>query len=189
MSLFDRDGKRKYLNPTERLRFYRSVRRADCPMERAFFLTLFFTGCRLSEALNLRAEDVDFSEKVLIFRTLKQRRSIRYRAIQIPEELLESFSVLFTGGCSENDQTIWSWSRTTAWRKVGARMESVKLDGVKATAKGLRHGFAIANISEGVPITTVQKWMGHSQLRTTSIYLDFIGADERKLARRAWPKN
>jgi integrase len=189
LSLFDRDGKRKYLNVSERLRFFRSVRNVECPAERGFLLTLFYTGCRISEALNLRREDVDFSEKILVFRTLKQREFVRYRALPVPDELLDLLKLLAEENEDASTESIWRWSRTTAWRRVGAQMALTRLDGTKATAKGLRHGFAIANVSEGVPITTIQKWMGHSQLRTTSIYLDFVGKDERNLARRAWPKN
>jgi integrase len=81
LSLFDRDGKRKYLNVAERLRFFRSVHKVDCPAERSFLLTLIYTGCRISEALNLRPGDIDFSEKIVVFRTLKQRNFVRYRAI------------------------------------------------------------------------------------------------------------
>jgi len=140
LSLFDRDGKRKYLNASERLRFYRTVRLLPDLELRAFVLTMIYTGCRISEALNMRRSDVDFSERILVFRTLKQRKAIRYRALPVPDELLELFRKLNIDNCDDgdNDKMIWQFSRTTAWRRVKEQMKIAELDGVKATPKGLR---------------------------------------------------
>jgi len=68
-------------------------------------------------------------------------------------------------------------------------MKLAGLNGVKATPKGLRHGFAITCISEGIPLPTLQKWLGHARLETTAIYLDFVGEDERRLAEKIWSTN
>jgi len=37
-----------------------------------------------------------------------------------------------------------------------------------------------------IPLPTVQKWLGHARLDTTSIYLDFVGEDKRRLAEKVW---
>jgi integrase/recombinase XerD len=63
-------------------------------------------------------------------------------------------------------------------------MAQAGLSGIKATPKGLRHAFAIAGVSAGIPLPTIQKWMGHARAETTAIYLDFVGEDERAWARR-----
>ena len=60
------------------------------------------------------------------------------------------------------------------------------LDGVQATAKGLRHGFAVGAVNAGVPLTTVQKWLGHADLETTAIYTNAMGKEEYELAKRMW---
>lgn len=66
-------------------------------------------------------------------------------------------------------------------------MEKAGITGVKSTAKGLRHGFAIfALVEKKIPITTVQKWLGHANLETTAIYANALGIEERKLATRLW---
>ena len=49
-----------------------------------------------------------------------------------------------------------------------------------------RHGFAVECIANAIPLTTLQKWMGHARLETTAIYLQVMGAEERRLARRLW---
>ncbi|HUN97162.1 MAG TPA: hypothetical protein VMU69_13155 [Bradyrhizobium sp.] len=41
-------------------------------------------------------------------------------------------------------------------------------------------------IHPGVPPHLVQRWLGHASLRTTSIYIDVMGPDERALAALMW---
>ena len=69
----------------------------------------------------------------------------------------------------------------------GDRPASAGLHGVRAVPKGLRHGFAVACVQEKIPLSTVQKWLGHARAETTAIYLDFVGQDERDWARLTWP--
>ena len=183
-SLFDREGNRKYLNPEERLKFYEMAKLIPELRDRSFCLTLYYTGCRISEALELDSRSLDHSNKMLIFRTLKQRRNDRYRALPIPNELIHEIDSQIRS--RTNTDLIWNFSRTTGWRVIRKIMQQAGLDGVKATPKGLRHGFAVACISAQIPMPTLQKWMGHSRFETTTIYLDFVGKDERDLAKRIW---
>jgi integrase/recombinase XerD len=60
------------------------------------------------------------------------------------------------------------------------------VDGAAGTPKGLRHGFGIAAVASAVPLTMIQKWMGHTDISTTAIYLDASGAEERLIAIRMW---
>ena len=53
----------------------------------------------------------------------------------------------------------------TAWRQVHAVMEEAKLSGVKASPKGLRHGFGVTAVSAGIPLNLIQKWLGHARCR------------------------
>jgi integrase/recombinase XerD len=153
-------------------------------MKRTFCLTLLYTGCRISEALNLSWDRVDLGEQALVFRTLKQRNSQTYRSVPIPERLLNELGVLWYPGAF--DGLVWPWSRAKGYRLIKEVMDRAELTGIKASPKGLRHSFAVACISRGIPITTVKKWMGHARLETTAIYLDFIGEEEREQARLLW---
>ena len=59
-------------------------------------------------------------------------------------------------------------------------------DGPHRCPKGLRHAYGIHATLKGIPVTQLQKWMGHAQLSTTSIYLDFQGEEAADLAARMW---
>jgi site-specific recombinase XerD len=50
----------------------------------------------------------------------------------------------------------------------------------------MRHGFGVGTLQSGVPITLVQRWLGHARLSTTAIYADVSGAEEMAFAERFW---
>ena len=81
---------------------------------------------------------------------------------------------------------LWRWSRTTAWLYVKAVMAAAGVTGTPATPKGLRHGFGVNAFQSNVPPHLVQRWLGHASLRTTAIYGDVIGPEERGIAARMW---
>ena len=186
--LFDRHGNRKYLNTSERLRFYRAARRTRCLVERVFLLTLYYTGCRISEAIALTPDNFDFAGRMIVFQTLKQRSKRRFRALTIPGQLAGLLRVLIELHGRTAKDRLFPFSRITGWRHVKDCMVGADLHGPQATPRGLRHGYAIAAVSREVPLPTVQKWLGHTSLKTTGIYLNFVGEEERKLASRTWPR-
>ena len=180
--LLDRRGSRKYLNHDERRAFARAAE--DSPLaERAFGLTLLYTGCRISEALQLPRGRADPDEGVLIFETLKRRRKGVYRAVPVPALLLDLLAKL---NAAEPQDRFWNWARSTASLRVADLMREAGVQGARASAKGLRHGFAIACVEANIPLTTLQKWLGHARLETTAIYADASGKEERRLAERLW---
>ncbi len=60
------------------------------------------------------------------------------------------------------------------------------IDGVHATVKGLRHAFGVRGALGKVPLSVIQRWMGHSDPTTTAIYLAVRDDEERALIRRTW---
>lgn len=183
-ALFDRTGDRKYLNAAERRVYARGIGDDLDLSEQAFCLTLFYTGCRISEGLNLTRERVDLRGKALIFETLKRRRRGHFRSVPIPDSLIRLFGRIVAG--LEPSAHVWQFSRATAYRLIIDRMADAGVTGAMASPKGLRHGFAVACIGQNIPLTTVQKWLGHARLETTAIYLSVAGEEEREFARRLW---
>jgi integrase/recombinase XerD len=184
MQLYDCAGRRKYLTPAERREFLRAAESAPRAV-RTFCATLAHTGCRISEALALTAVRVDMGSGVLVFESLKKRRKGVYRAVPVPHAFLATLDAVhgldaLAGG------RLWTWSRTTAWRRVREVMQSAGLHGLPATPKGVRHGFGIKAVTCDVPLNMTQKWLGHARLATTAIYTDATGPEEQKIAARMW---
>jgi len=191
LSLFDDSGNRKYLTPAERKRFYQATGEVSKDW-RTFGLMLYFTGCRLSEALNMKVKDIDFATGAVTIGTLKQRQSGVYRQVPLSGDYLRSLDDAFDLRIlqKKNSRTrngyIWGWSRKTGYNVVKDIMDKASLDGLGAMPKGLRHAFAIACLDKGIPLNMVQKWMGHSSIKTTAIYANATGQEERKLAAKLW---
>jgi integrase/recombinase XerD len=182
--MFDRRGNRKYLNSAERLAFLRAAKHEPDALRRAFCLTLFYTGCRISEALNLTAGRFDITGKAIVFETLKRRRRGHFRAVPIPDELVRLLRENLKG--EAGSARVWPFSRATAYRLIKDCMAQAGIKGGMASPKGLRHGFAVACLSQKIPLSTVQKWLGHARMETTAIYLEVSGDEERELAKRLW---
>lgn len=182
--MFDRQGNRKYLNSAERRVFLRMVNSEPDALRRAFALTLFHCGCRISEALNVTAERVDLTGKAVVFETLKRRKRGYFRAVPIPVSLVELLRQVLPQ--TEPSARVWTFSRPTAYRLVKDCMRQAQITGGMASPKGLRHGFAVACLAQKIPLSTVKKWLGHARLETTAIYLDVSGKEERELAERLW---
>ncbi|MGA2871680.1 MAG: tyrosine-type recombinase/integrase, partial [Verrucomicrobiota bacterium] len=130
-------------------------------LRRAFCLTLFYTGCRISEALSLTRERIDLTGKAIVFETLKRRRHGCFRAVPVPDTLTDLLRELTMG--KDAGTKVWEFSRTTAYRLIKTRMKQAGINGNMACPKGLRHGHGIACVSGKVPLTTIQKWLGHAR--------------------------
>lgn len=186
MQLYDPRGQRKYLTEHERERFLKAARSAPTAVG-VFCELLAYTGCRLSEAHALMPERVDPAAGVLVFESLKKRREGVFRAVAVPSGLLETLVQLQRRNARAGlTARFWPWSRTTAWRQVRAVMKAADVDAAAANPRGLRHSFGIVAVAAAIPLTMIQKWMGHADLSTTAIYLDASGAEERRIAYRMW---
>lgn len=191
MRLFDDDGQRLYLNPEERKSFLKAASSYD-PEQRAFAEMLAYTGCRISEALEVVPKRLDVDDEKVIFRSLKKRREDVFRPVPVPPVFMDSLQRTFSLRQAQKRRNakstrLWPWHRQHGWRLIKSIMVEADIaPGPHMTAKGLRHAYGIHAIISGVPVTQLQKWMGHAQLSTTAIYVDFVGAEATDLAARMW---
>jgi integrase/recombinase XerD len=188
-SLHDPGG-RKYLTSAERKRFGEAVHCVPSSI-RLFCLMLLWSGGRLSEVLALTPSDIDLELGVANIETLKRRARGIIRQVPMPRRLLLDLDREFQLGAARRDpffarRRLWPWSRTTAWRRVKQIMAAAGISGACAMPKGLRHAFGVNAFQAKVPPHLVQRWLGHASLRTTAIYGDVIGREERLIAARMW---
>lgn len=186
IQLYDGAGKRKYITPAERRRFLETAEDSE-PAVRTFCETLALTGCRISEALALTGARIDTDARLLVFESLKKRRRGIYRALPVPASFIARLEAVHHLDAATN-RRLWTWSRTTAWRRVREVMEAAGLRGRFATPKGVRHGFGVQAVTSNVPLNLTQKWLGHSRIATTAIYADATGPEEQEIAARMWPE-
>jgi integrase/recombinase XerD len=190
MSLYGPAGSRKYLNAAERRRFIKAAARAE-PSARLFCLVLGWSGARISEVLALTPVSIDIETGVASIETAKRRKRGIVRQVPLPRSVLRELDRTFKLRWLQRDPDLaairlWTWSRTTAWRRVKEIMAAAQIVGTSAMPKGLRHGFGVNAFQSNVPPHLVQRWLGHASLRTTAIYADVSGPDERGFAARMW---
>ncbi|MEA5024010.1 Tyrosine recombinase XerD [bioreactor metagenome] len=143
------------------------------PTIKVLCYTLFMTGLRIKEALDLTLEDVDLAGKVIRIRHGKGNRS---RKVPISDKLLpilkdylgrirppsgskHFFATKVSGRLSASmaNKTLKEAVLELGWNK-------------KVTCHVLRHSFASHLVRKNVNIVRVQKLLGHASLKTTSIY-------------------
>lgn len=190
MSLYTNALMRKYVNAHERKRFIIAAKKADNPTK-TLCLTLAYTGCRISEALELTPMSVQLDAGIIAIRCLKKRNQRVIREVPVPADFLKILNRVHNlkGQQKTSEKPpprLWPCGRTWAWKQIKAVMLKAEISGAQATPKGLRHGFGIHAVRSGVPLNLVQKWLGHSQLSTTAIYADAVGPEEVEIAERMW---
>ena len=155
MGLHTADGARKYLTTGEREAFLRAAEQADRQV-RTLCMTLAYAGCRLSEALALTVDRVDLAAGLLVFESLKKRRSGIYRAVPVPPALLDALDLVH--GIRElqgrrgkgRGVRLWPWSRMTGWRVVHAVMAGGRAGRPARLAQGAAARFRGAAVSAGI---------------------------------------
>ncbi|MFM9884413.1 MAG: tyrosine-type recombinase/integrase, partial [Burkholderiales bacterium] len=155
-----------------------------------FALTLAWSGARISEVLALTPCSFQVERSLIAIVTLKRRRWC-VREVPIPPALMQMLALEFALSDAQRDRKVfdgrlWSMSRTTAWRVVKRTMAHAGICGRGACPRGLRHSFGVGALQAGVPITLLQRWLGHARLSTTEIYTNVIGPEEFAFARLYW---
>jgi len=190
--LFTTEGLRKYLDDAEHHRFLAAAAALERGEVRTLCTTLAYTGCRISEALELTADRVDLSSQVITFRSLKKRGKTLYRSVPVPESHLDTLDLVHGLRKAQRARgggqglPLWSWGRTQATKHVWAAMAAAAITGPQASPKGLRHGFGVRLAMKTRNPRLVQRMLGHASLETTAIYMDVVGRETRDEMALTW---
>lgn len=128
-------------------------------------LLLFFTGMRKGELYNLNRTDFDF-DKCLIKVYAEKTKEEKY--LPFPKNLKDKIQNYFN---SEKEEI-------NAFNLKIGNLEYIfrgiinKHLGKKLSPHKLRHGSAKYLLKKGIPITTLQKILGHKSIFTTLIYAE-----------------
>jgi integrase/recombinase XerD len=133
--------------------------------------TLFQTGARVSEFVNITATEVFFEEQMLLISKAKGGKS-RYVPIlpQLAQELRTHLGHRTTGYLFETVRnTPYSPRRIQQLIKETAAEAQITK---RVYPHLLRHSVATTLLERGMPIEQIQKFLGHSKLETTQIYAE-----------------
>ncbi len=151
------------------------------------------TGLRMGELIGLRWLDLDWSAgKVRVrrsyvrgeFSTPKSRRGSR--AVPLADELAAELERHFQGSPFQADEDL-----VFAHPRLGGPLDRSKVRKrfKRAVARAevrdvrfhdLRHTFGTQMAGVGVPMRTLQEWMGHRDFKTTLIYADYSPSERER---------
>src|SRR5260221_13964772 len=115
ISLYDGQGRRKYLTADERKRFRGQAEKLPAS-ERNFCLIHYYSGLRISEALETTVARIDLGEGVVIIRSLKRRKANVFRAVPLPMSYLKALRRMSANAPPETQ--LWPFSRKTGYRII-----------------------------------------------------------------------
>ncbi len=140
----------------------------------AIFATFIFTGLRKSELLHLKYTDVDIENRSIFVRQGKGHKDriipINYR---LAEALLKYVEVRKKAWktCPE---FFVSYTLDTGLTESGLKKLVDKINactGIRFGVHKLRHTFATLMLEGGCDIYSLSRMMGHSDIKTTTVYL------------------
>jgi integrase len=180
------DKEQRWFNPDE----MRRIVNAATGQWKVLFAALAGTGMRCGEAFGLHVDDLDLKAgKIYIRRSVRdgQEGSVKtkrgYRKVDIDPVLVETLTKHLNGRTSgrvfqTNRGT--PHSRNNVRRKLNQILKALNLP--SAGLHAFRHGRVSVCRVNGVPDDLVTEWVGHSNLKTTSIYTHFQDDFRQRIA-------
>ena len=153
------------------------IRAGENPRAKLLMLTQWRAGLRVSEALALDVSDLSLDSDLPTIR-VRSGKGRKARVVPVHPELAAAFRMALSYGNVAEGRLIEA-HRSTAWRWVQAAVERVERLGAIAPGRRvgthtLRHSYARHLLMHGVPINYLSRWLGHSSIQTTLIYLELV---------------
>ena len=152
------------------------IRAAPSPKAQ-LLLQQWRAGLRVSEALDLEVRDLSLDTATPTLR-VRSDKGGKTRLVPVHPELHGALSSALTYGEISQGRIIEAHP-TTAWRWVKAAVKRAEELGAIASGKRvgthtLRHSYARHLLMNGIPINYLSRWLGHSSIQTTLIYLELV---------------
>jgi integrase/recombinase XerD len=143
-------------------------------LAKAALSILTFAGLRRGELTNLRLEDVNLVDSSIIVRNGKGGKE---RVIYTCKECMDAIRAYLKvrpANCTHDfllASSVQHGLKTFALSHLLDDLHDIAGLEERYTPHQLRHGYATRLLKNGVPLTTIQRNLGHTDLMTTAIYL------------------
>jgi integrase len=165
----------RFLSPEEIVRLQKELDRQKrtTPHAAAAIRLLLLTGCRKSEILAMKWEDIDLRKGVLTLHDSKtgmRMVPLNHSAIDVIKKIPRVGDCPYVIANPRTGKGMNDLNRT--WRKVRkyTKLEDVRLH-------DLRHTFASRGVEAGLSLIVISKLLGHKQLQTTQRYAHLAFSD------------
>lgn len=142
--------------------------------------TLLETGCRASEFIELRVEDVSFAERII---TVRKGKGGKRREVPIRRDLSERLKIHIgerkAGPLFKSRQKPHQYTRQRIGQIVRTVAHKAGIN-KRIYPHLLRHTVATKLLNLGMGIAEVQKFLGHGDIATTQLYAVMNSSTLRK---------
>jgi integrase/recombinase XerD len=175
--LFHDQGRRLFFTEEERRAFIAAANEAPDAV-RTFCSLLHYTGCNSTDAINVTPKNVDCAGSLIRFQDGKPRLHNGARDVRVPVSFIELLDQVHDIRRAQSDaranKRIWPPDRKTMYQKVMRVIAASRISrGPHATAKGIRFGFLVHAIGNGIPLSRIGTWMGYSHI----LYVEQLARD------------
>ena len=151
------------------------------------------TGMRVTEIINLNLEDVNLKEGYVSCTNANKQRNIPLGAISInalKEYIKKARPYLIK---SEDEKSLFvningkRLTRQGFWKIVKFYKEQAHID-KDITPHVLRHSFATHLLQNGADLKAIQVMLGHSDISSTQVYMQFQDEGLKNIYKKAHPR-
>lgn len=147
--------------------------------ERAIIETLYATGVRISELLNIKLEDIKWDSRQIWIRKGKGNKE---RFVLFTHECAERLRAYLDSRKDDSDYLFTNGrgkplSRVTVQMKFKEFSKELKF---KVSPHTMRHTFAAHLAEKGMDFSYIQELMGHANINSTRIYTRLMNQARKK---------
>jgi integrase/recombinase XerD len=174
-----------------------SPQRPEHVRDRALLLTLFNTGARVQELLDIRASDLQLDRPTYVRLLGKGRKE---RLCPLWPETANALRALLGVACPSTAEAdpIFRNHRGEPMTRFGvryilrryaerARIAAPTLAAKRVHPHSYRHSSAVHLLRAGVDLVTISHWLGHASVETTNRYVAIDLETKRKALEQAGP--
>ena len=172
-----------------------NIKTKEGQRERVILEILYASGVRVSELINIKLKDIDFSNKnILIFGKGSKERLVSFGdyALEYINLYLKEGRNLLLDGVKSDYLIVGKKSEKLTTRRVEQIIDDIiKRTSIKLniTPHMFRHTFATHLLDNGCDLLVVQELLGHSSLSSTEIYTHVSNEHLREVYLKCHPRN
>lgn len=161
--------------------------------DKAMLEFAYATGMRVTEIISLDIDDVDLEKATVVCKTATKQRTIPLGSLSLKalKEYIEEARPILVK--NEEEKALFvningrRLTRQGFWKIIKYYKEQAHIT-KEITPHVLRHSFATHLLQNGADLKSIQTMLGHSDISSTQVYMQFQDDSIKNIYRKAHPR-